>query len=232
MIHFDTNVLVDAANEDSPFHLVCRSALRQTLRASGPTFLTWSVCYEFLRVVTHPAALRSPWSAEKASRFLADLVALPSFEILVATSRHGSVLEHTLAEMSALRGSVMHDLRTAVLMREHGISRICTRDRDFARFSFLTVVDPRPGSDWLPLAPWLRHGRNSSRRRCRSKRSTRPEPARGPSGTGTGPRSNGGGHGNRPWWRALHSCQLVGDPGSCITDRATVPRVAGAAVPT
>jgi uncharacterized protein len=28
-------------------------------------------------------------------------------------------------------------------MREHGISRIVTRDRDFHRFPFLTVVDPQ-----------------------------------------------------------------------------------------
>ena len=37
---------------------------------------------------------------------------------------------------------MLHDLHTAVLKREHGISRICTRDRDFERFPFLTVVDP------------------------------------------------------------------------------------------
>ena len=30
----------------------------------------------------------------------------------------------------------------AVLMREHGVSRICTRDSDFRSFPFLTVVDP------------------------------------------------------------------------------------------
>jgi predicted nucleic acid-binding protein len=31
---------------------------------------------------------------------------------------------------------------TAVLMREHGIQRIITRDSDFHRFSFVQVVDP------------------------------------------------------------------------------------------
>ena len=31
-------------------------------------------------------------------------------------------------------------------MREHGISRICTRDTDFRRFPFLTVVDPLSAS--------------------------------------------------------------------------------------
>jgi predicted nucleic acid-binding protein len=36
----------------------------------------------------------------------------------------------------------VHDLHTAVLMREHGISRIVTRDADFRRFRFLDVVDP------------------------------------------------------------------------------------------
>ena len=36
----------------------------------------------------------------------------------------------------------MHDLHTAVLMREHSISRICTPDQDFRQFPFLDVVDP------------------------------------------------------------------------------------------
>jgi predicted nucleic acid-binding protein len=34
------------------------------------------------------------------------------------------------------------DARTAILMREHGIRRICTRDTDFHRFPFLEVIDP------------------------------------------------------------------------------------------
>jgi len=52
------------------------------------------------------------------------------------------VLGRTLAEVPNIRGLRMHDLHTAVLMREHGISRICTRDRDFRLFPFLDVVDP------------------------------------------------------------------------------------------
>ena len=42
----------------------------------------------------------------------------------------------------AARSSRRHDAETAVLMREHGIRRICTRDTDFHRFSFIEVVDP------------------------------------------------------------------------------------------
>ena len=38
--------------------------------------------------------------------------------------------------------NLCHNLYTAVVMREHGVRRICTRDIDFHRFPFLTVVDP------------------------------------------------------------------------------------------
>jgi len=34
------------------------------------------------------------------------------------------------------------DARTAILMREQGIARICTRGSDFNRFPFLEVIDP------------------------------------------------------------------------------------------
>ena len=70
------------------------------------------------------------------------MLASPGFEILTPTSRHASLLAQTIAELPDVRGNVFHDLHTAVAMRENGISRICTRDTDFHRFPFLTVVDP------------------------------------------------------------------------------------------
>ncbi len=36
----------------------------------------------------------------------------------------------------------MQDAQTAVLMREHGIKRIYTRDTDFHRFGFVEPIDP------------------------------------------------------------------------------------------
>lgn len=41
-----------------------------------------------------------------------------------------------------LAGNLVHDAETAVLMREHGIRRICTRDTDFHRFPFNEPIDP------------------------------------------------------------------------------------------
>ncbi len=47
-----------------------------------------------------------------------------------------------IAQTPHLSGNLLLDAQTAVLMKEHGIRRIYTRDTDFHRFSFLEVVDP------------------------------------------------------------------------------------------
>ena len=58
------------------------------------------------------------------------------------SDRHQAILAQTLSELPDVRGNLIHDLQTAVLMREHGIVPICTRNTDFHRFPFLEVVDP------------------------------------------------------------------------------------------
>lgn len=143
MLVLDTNVLFDAAVESSDFHVPCSERLEQWRRERSEVFLTWNVCYEFLRITTHPrAVLRTPWTPRRACEFLESLLDAPAFELLVATPRHAAVFAQTLAEVPEAGGNLIFDLHTAVLMREHGIRRICTRDRDFGRFPFLEVVDP------------------------------------------------------------------------------------------
>ncbi len=89
--------------------------------------------------------MRNPWSAEQALAFLNALRLSPGLAMLVPTERHGEVLEDVAAMVPALTGNLWHDTETAVLMREHGIRRICTRDMDFHRFPFLEPVDPLSG---------------------------------------------------------------------------------------
>jgi uncharacterized protein len=142
MVLIDTNVLVYAANHNSEFHEVCRDKLEQCRTGTSPWYLSWPICYEFLRVCTHPAILSNPWSVAGAWRFLETLLSAPSADLLIPTSRHAAVLREVLAEVPHLRGNILHDAHTAVLMREHGIKQIYTRDSDFHRFPFTTVIDP------------------------------------------------------------------------------------------
>ncbi len=142
MFVVDTNVLVYAADADSPFHAACRDWLERQRGRADAWYTTWAILYEFLRVTTHPRVMRRPWSAPAAWGFLAALLASPGLAVLVPTQRHAEIAAQVIAELPHLAGNLFHDAHTAVLMREHGIRRIVTRDTDFHRFPFLEPVDP------------------------------------------------------------------------------------------
>lgn len=142
MFVVDTNVLVYAADSDSPAHARCREWLEEQRSSAHAWYTTWPIIYEFLRVVTHPRVMRTPWSVTAAQGFVDALLASPGLDLLTATERHAEALKHTIEELPHLAGNIVHDLHTAVLMREHGIRRIVTRDTDFHRFKFVEPIDP------------------------------------------------------------------------------------------
>ena len=142
MVVVDTNVLVYAADADSPFHGPCRGWLEARRSRAEAWYCAWPIVYEFLRVSTHPRVLRRPWKSTEAWSFIAALLESPGLCMLVPTSRHAEVAGQVLRELPHLAGNILHDTHTAVLMREHGVRLVCTRDADFHRFPFLEVVDP------------------------------------------------------------------------------------------
>lgn len=142
MFVVDTNVLVYAARSDSPFHLPCREALERWRSQQGAWFATWSILYEFLRLMTHRGVSPRPWTVGGAWGFVEALFASPGFSVLTETGRHASVAAEVLRVLPDLSGKRLHDAHIAVLMREHGVRRIYTRDTDFHRFPFLEPIDP------------------------------------------------------------------------------------------
>ncbi|MBM3811030.1 MAG: PIN domain-containing protein [Acidimicrobiia bacterium] len=138
----DTNVLLYAACSSYAEHAHCRRLLEGIRGKPDPWFLTWPIVYEFLRVVTHPRVLAKPWSAKHAWAFVEALLASPSLTVLSPTGRHAAVARDLFKDHSDLRGNILHDAHTAILMREHGIRTILTRDMGFHRFGFLDVADP------------------------------------------------------------------------------------------
>lgn len=142
MLVVDTNILVYAADANSEWHGKCSEWIERRRRRPDAWYVTWSILYEFMRVTTHPRILRQPWNARQAMAFLSALLASPGLGVLVATERHADVAAQVVGELPWLAGNLVHDAHTAILMREHGVSRICTRDADFHRFPFVEVLEP------------------------------------------------------------------------------------------
>ena len=142
MFVVDTNILVYAADRDSPFHQRCHALLGEWRAQSSAWYVAWGILYEFLRVSTHPRVFRRPWPAARAWSFVAAVLALSALDILIPAERHAEVAAGVIEEIPHLSGNLMHHAQTAILMREHGIKRVYTRDTDFHRFPFLEPLDP------------------------------------------------------------------------------------------
>ena len=141
MFVVDTNVLVYAADADSPAHPACFKRLEGWRRGAGAWYGTWGIVYEFLRVVTHPRVFHPPTPMETAWAAVEALTGARSVVMLAETERHREILDDVLRGSGAL-GNVVHDAHIVALLREHGVGEIVTADEDFRRFPGLRVTNP------------------------------------------------------------------------------------------
>lgn len=142
MFVIDTNVLVYAANENANEHKACRHLVEKSRASNLPWYATWPVIYEFLRVITHLRVLKNPWSITEAWKYIEALLASPGLTMLQQTARHQQIAGDIMKRYATLSGNIVHDLHTAILMKEHGIKNIYTFDQDFNRFEFVEVLEP------------------------------------------------------------------------------------------
>lgn len=143
----DTNLLLYAVNRDAPENEAAVGFLARAAASGEAWYLTEGICYEFLRVATHPAIFPRPLRAPESLSFLEALLELESVRLLAPSTRHWAALRAVLADLRHPAGNLFFDIRTAVLMREHGVRRIYTADRDFLQFSALEAIDPLGAGD-------------------------------------------------------------------------------------
>jgi uncharacterized protein len=168
MLVVDTSVLVHAADQDSPFHATCRNWLDGQRVRPDAWYTSLSILYEFLRVATHPRAMRRISSAWD---FVAARLSSPGLSVRIATQRHADVAAQVFTELPHLAGHRLHDVHTAILMRAHGIHRVCTRNTDFHQFPLSRSSPPSTMTECVPAISIARRGRTNERpwsRTCES----------------------------------------------------------------
>lgn len=148
MIALDTNILVYAHRDDSPFYAPARRILLSLAEGVALWAIPWPCAHEFLTVITHPRIYAPPTPLPKALEHLDVLMESPTLRLLAEAEPHWPTLRSLLAA-GRIAGPQVHDARVAALCLQHGVSELWSADRDFSRFPQLRAVNPlvAPGQD-------------------------------------------------------------------------------------
>lgn len=138
-VALDANVLIYSADVDSPHHTAANRALAALFSSGEEAYLFPPVIVAFLRVTTHPRLQSRPFSREDAFSKLRTLLGQQQVRFGGADDTLVELLEAT-ANAANATGNLIHDAEIVALMRQHGVNRILTADRDFQKFAGIEVL--------------------------------------------------------------------------------------------
>lgn len=141
MIAVDTNLLVYAHREDSPWHDAAYARIAELAESRAPWAIPWPCLHEFLAIVTHPRIYAPATPLPAAVDQVEAWLEVPSLVLLSESEGYWSELR-TALEAGRVAGAQVHDARVAALCRLHGVRELWTVDRDFGRFPGLSVRNP------------------------------------------------------------------------------------------
>jgi toxin-antitoxin system PIN domain toxin len=141
MIAVDSNILVYAHREDSPWHAGALDCVTKLAEGRAPWALPWPCLHEFLAITTHPRIYAPPTPLDLALDQVEAWLESPSVVLLGEGAGHWTRLRR-LALEGKIAGPQIHDARVAAICLEHGVSELLTIDRDFSRLPGLKVRNP------------------------------------------------------------------------------------------
>ncbi len=144
MIAIDSNLLVYAHREDSPWHHAAYARIVELAEGSAGWAIPWPCIHEFLSIVTHPRIYAPPTPLVKAIDQVEAWLESPNLVLLSESEGYWPQLR-SLLQTGHVSGPQVHDARIAALCQQHGVSELWTIDRDFSRFPGLIVRNPLVG---------------------------------------------------------------------------------------
>ena len=141
MIAVDTNILVHAHRQDSPWHQIALSRLTSLADSGSPWAIAWPSVHEFIAIVTHPKIYAPPSPLATALAAIEAWQSSSGLRMLAETPGYFDVLAR-MAKSAKIKGPKIHDARIAALCLHHGVKKLWSADRDFSSFPNLACENP------------------------------------------------------------------------------------------
>jgi hypothetical protein len=141
MIAVDTNILVYAHREESPWHESAYAQVAALAEGRDSWAIPWPCVHEFLSTVTHPRIYQPPTPLDRALDQVSAWLEAPTLVLLAESLGYWEYLR-VMLERGRIAGPRVHDARIAALCQYHGVAELWSADRDFGRFPDLGVRNP------------------------------------------------------------------------------------------
>lgn len=146
MILVDTNLLVYALDEASPFHEAARRWLEDRLNGPTGVGLPWQVLTGFVRIVSNPRISPNPMPIPGAWSQVREWLDLDVTFTPESTPEHSEILAGLMPTVT--RPELVPDAHLAALAIQYGLV-LCSADPDFERFEGLAWQNPLAGKSDL-----------------------------------------------------------------------------------
>jgi hypothetical protein len=144
VIAVDTNLLVYAHREDSPWHEAAYQRLTELAEGKQPWAIPWPCLHEFLAIATHPRIYDPPTPLDLALDQVAAWLESPGLVPLSEAEGYWAEIREVL-KAGRVTGAQVHDARVVALCQLYGIEELWTADRDFGRYPGLKTRNPLVG---------------------------------------------------------------------------------------
>lgn len=136
---FDSNVLVYAHNQDSPYNRECAAAIKSVENNQIRGILAQQNLLEFYSVITDPRRITKPLSSRNAQDII-DQYLNSSFRIIFPNRETLKLTADFCQKLTVINGKIF-DIYLVATMLSNGIQSIITANsKDFAVFPDLKVL--------------------------------------------------------------------------------------------
>jgi uncharacterized protein len=141
----DTNILLYAANEDSPEHLVCKGFLENIIKDPSDWIVADQVYLELYRALRNPKVMTNPLTPLQAASHISvirDEMGL--MHCGYAVECWGQLIKRLGEDDFPFRRT--HDAVLAATLLSHGVKTFYTRNtKDFVSAGFQELINPVDG---------------------------------------------------------------------------------------
>jgi uncharacterized protein len=141
VIAVDTNIAVYAHRPETSYSQRAFALIAQLAQGEEPWSVPMHCLHEFVAVVSNPKIWMVPSSPTQIAHQINAWIKSPSFVPVIED--HGALLALTnLIQTTPIAGGMVHDARIVSACMAAGVKTLLSVDRDFSRFSGLSIVNP------------------------------------------------------------------------------------------